>query len=143
MAKQARNLSLKFVRKLRQVQTFLMQEPKRFNMVEGIAPADVVKEQLELPPCGTACCYAGAIYVIDTELPLNKSQIGFGVIWNHVLRNYHLDADTANRLFYVKSGIEHWLFFYIKMYNEAKIALERACVGVARIEHFIATDGRE
>lgn len=134
-----KQLSRDFVRLLHKTQKFLIEEPRRFDMKEGLVEAANMSTILEEPPCGTACCIAGAGYAIAHNLVLNHTVIGFGKIYTFFSSTFHLSDTTLDRLFYM----DNWSVFYQKMYKEAKTPLERACVGVARIEHFIATDGRE
>jgi hypothetical protein len=145
--KAKKNLSRDTVRVLRKVQKFLIEEPRRFNMYEGITDALGLKDQLEVPPCGTACCIAGAIYLIDTKTPLPVGanlRIGFGKIEHHIASKFKLSDDMMSRLFYQNPySCNQWPKIYTDAYMAAKTPLERACIGVARIEHFIATDGQE
>lgn len=145
----SKNLNRETVRLLRKIQKFLIAEPRRFDMHEGIARAEDSPTLLETPPCGTACCIAGAGYAIERGIKLNHSQVYF----NHITYmfadpggKFKLDSQACDRLFYIKQQIGYgqgWPIIYSNAYKEAKTPLERACVGVARIEHFIATDGQE
>ena len=141
-----KNLNRDTIRLLRKVQKFLIEEPKRFDMREGITPSAEAKSVLEQPPCGTACCIAGAMYVIDKGIKLNISYVGYGEIENHIQNITSLKTDVqCGRLFYTNNSwvSAAWPEFYANAYEAATTPLQRACVGVARIEHFIATDGRE
>ena len=145
-----KNLNRDFVRLLRKVQKFLIAEPRSYDMKEGIVESEFLKTILEQPPCGTACCIAGAAYVIDTGMELNHSRKGFSAISGRLQQKFFLDDLTFYKLVYIgglhagiKPGKNGWPKFYTDMYLAAKTPLERACVGVARIEHFIATDGQE
>ena len=132
-----KNLNRNTVRMLRKVQKFLMEEPKRFNMYEGIADSLGLRGQLDQPPCGTACCIAGAMFIIDTGMPLNRTSVSWTKVLDSVVKKYFKSNWSA--LFYT----DNWPMLYRIAYANTKIPLERACIGVARIEHFIATDGRE
>lgn len=151
-----KNLKRDTVRLLRKVQKFLMEEPRRFNMEQGIVPYlngiphPTGTFMMGEPPCGTVLCIAGAAYAISTGLRLRNSFVGFGDIEYHLQNEFSLDGDVAKRLFFVSGlhmgaqpGVNAWPEFYSTMYLAAKTPLERVCVGVARIEHFIATDGNE
>ena len=159
MAKKKNLLSRDTVRLLRKIQKFLIAEPRRFNMFEGVEPAEGkvgklylagVAHLLEEPPCGTACCIAGAGYVIDKNLQLNQTSVPWQKVHSLFTDKYRLSEDQIDRLFYTSlqagstsSFSGSWPKLYSEAYRNAKTPLERACVGVARIEHFISTDGRE
>lgn len=148
-----KNLKRDTVRLLRKVQKFFIEEPRRFDMEQGIVPYWRLRCDFFMmgePPCGTVLCIAGAAYAISTGLRLRNSFVGFGDIEYHLKSEFSLDGDVAKRLFFVSGihmsaqpGVNAWPEFYSTMYHAAKTPLERACVGVARIEHFIATDGNE
>jgi hypothetical protein len=141
-----KNLNRYTIRLLRKTQKFLIEEPRRFDMTEGIAPSTEIKTILEQPPCGTSCCIAGAMYVIDKKIVLDVTNLGYGYIENHIKDVTSLKTDElCSRLFYHSQtwGNEKWPAFYANAYAAATTPLQRACIGVARIEHFIATDGRE
>jgi hypothetical protein len=152
MAKSKKNLPPEVIRWLRKAQRFLMKEPKRFNMYEGVRPADIVEGQIDQPPCGTACCIAGALYVIKTGLildPLNPQNLGWSTIYDE-MRELGLGGSLGERLFYIQglhthqsAGTTAWPKFYGDAYLAATTSLQRALIGVARIEHYIATDGAE
>lgn len=142
--------SEKAVKHLRKIEQFILNEPRRFNMFEGVAQAALVKEQLENPPCGTACCIAGASYLIRQKVSVRKmldfvkeNQCSNGrsgnINWFTVLSTsveaMDLSTSEANKLFYTES----WPTKFQKMYSDATTPMERACAGVLRIEHFIKT----
>lgn len=152
-----KNLNRNLIRLLRKIQKFLIEEPRRFNMLYGIndvagfvgvrhSKSNIVHLMQE-PPCGTMCCIAGAGYVIDTGMKLKHSHVNWIEIRVLFEKKYKLRYDLCYRLFFSAQmevyGKEHWPKFYSDMYAAATTPLERACVGVARIEHFIATDGQE
>jgi hypothetical protein len=155
MAKKKDGLNRNTVRLLRKVQKFLIEEPRRFNMRYGIVSVNEITDEristiLEEPPCGTMCCIAGAAYVVATNKSLNHTEVTFSEILDGVYEKANVDFTDYRlfgKLFYIES--QHgrvkgaWPKFYEDAYLTAKTPLERACVGVARIEHFIATDGRE
>jgi hypothetical protein len=154
--KTKKNLNRNAVRLLRKVQKFLIDEPRRFNMRFGIMDinefSDITRDvdmMLGEPPCGTACCIAGAAYVVATNKKLNHTSIDWDEIMAGVKESakVNFQSDIFHKLFYTKANHNlfdgMWPEFYNDMYVAAKTPLERACVGVARIEHFIATDGRE
>ena len=132
------------VKLLRKVQKFLLAEPRRFDMSQWIAPADNEEANvLKPPPCGTACCIAGAAFMIDRKIKprgaperqdIQSTSIGFAAA-----KALGLNEDQTNRLYYT-SG---WPMKFEEAYEEAETPLQRAKAGVARIEHFIKTKGAE
>ena len=143
------NLNRADIRLLRKIQKELIAAPARFHMRYGIISSDQVS-MLEKPVCGTACCIAGTGYVVATGLNLfdHKNQTRD---WSEILDGasevgVDFRKPVYSKLFYMKimhDTTHGWPEFYEQAYYDAKTALQRACVGVARIEHFIATDGRE
>lgn len=74
-----------------------------------------------VPPCNTVGCIAG---------------------WSSLLKLGLIDLlteDEKNILYYV----HNWPSTFCDQYLNAKTPLERATVTCARIDHFIATDGKE
>lgn len=114
-------------------------------MRDGVVSSTAIKEQLEQPPCGTACCIAGAIYILGNNIALHGQYISLGTIEHYAAEKFNLKGGLASRLFYDTYGTpsNRWPDLYVKAYQAAQTPLERACIGVARIEHFIATDGQE
>lgn len=158
MAQQKKNLNHNLIRLLRKVQKFLIEEPRRFNMFDGITLTEGLVNKpynrlvptvclLEEPPCGTACCIAGAGYAIANDVIFDHTHVSWRKIDDFFQERYNMPIEFRERLFFtgqmVSPGSDCWPYLYSKMYSEAKTPLERACVGVARIEHFIATDGLE
>lgn len=149
-----KNLSPKLIKLLRKVQRFLLKEPRRFNMAQGILnydnPTFDLKTQLEEPPCGTACCIAGAAFAISNKIVFSKTSVPWYQIEDNLKYNYGLDGNRAGRLFFVPgvhplvtADIDGWPEHWAKFYREAKTAYERTLIGVAYIEHYIAIDGEQ
>ena len=143
-----RNLSAKVIRHLRATEKFMIAEPSRFNMRYGLWDSETVPDMLAQPPCGTACCIAGSAHVVATKLTLDHSKVSWDIIKIGLSKaGFDMDSEFFDKLFFIRSihgsRSDSWPDFYEKMYLAAKTPLERACVGVARIEHFIATDGLE
>ena len=134
-------LSKKTISRLRKIEKFILKEPKRFNMREGLVLSENAVDQLEQPPCGTACCIAGAAYIIGNDFKnLNNisrewTQVGSYATGYLDFRDYR----TRDRLLHANE----WPEFYKTSYIHSKTAAERAFIGAARIEHFIATNGVE
>lgn len=127
---------------LRKVQKFLLAEPRRFDMgswVELAEQADILRR----PPCGTACCIAGAAFLIDKKIEvkgaLNNDKVLYGDILGGASRALKIDDRQENLLFFVG----WWPRKFQVAYNSAKTPLARAKAGVARINHFIKTKGAE
>ena len=128
---------------LRKVQKFLLKEPRRFDMLDWLAPSAFSNTVLEKPPCGTTCCIAGAAFILDRKVEPGKAlteyetyQISVRDIATDALG---LDLDQRERLFYTAD----WPVKYCVAYHRAKTQRQRVKVGVARIEHFIKTKGAE
>lgn len=126
---------------LRKVQKFLLAEPRRFDMTEWINPSEY-SNVLKEPPCGTACCIAGATYLIAKKITPCGEIAGTAEAYEVSLaatKALIIDSDQESRL-YLTSG---WPKRFQKAYHKAKTPLARAKAGVARIEHFIKTKGAE
>ena len=135
-------LSQQSVTNLRKVKQFILKEPRRFNMQAGVEPSRLISDQLEQPPCGTACCIAGAAYIIKNEIKLTGRKHGLHVFLPTVIMEgqlfLELTYDQKETLFYPW----HWPQPYMKLYEKAETAQERAAVGALMIEHFIAAGGQ-
>ena len=150
-----KNLSQKVIRLLRKTEQFMLDEPRRFDMKYGVTGSFDVPGILEQPPCGTTCCIGGSMYVMLTKTPLTGEEIDWTEIMDHLQIKLGITRDGIFRkLFFMAAlhgpslysdsdGTERWPKFYEDAYLAAKTPLQRVCVGIARIEHFIATDGRE
>jgi hypothetical protein len=135
-------LSKEQVQRLRKISAFILKQPKRFNIKEGLVNSYEAVGQLEQPPCGTACCYAGAGYIIGKNLRnINKLYVQWRTVqeYSQEFLGFGTDWEMRDRLFYE----QNWPVFYQQAYTQSKSAKERAFVGAARIEHFIATNGDE
>jgi len=127
---------------LRKIQKFLLAEPRRFDMTEGVTSSKYVPSVLEHPPCGTTCCIAGAAYIIENKIEktLSKTRVEWEIVRNTAVKVLGIpDRERTEKLFYD----EYWPLKFKIQYDDAETPLQRAKVGVARIEHFIKTDGRE
>lgn len=153
-------LSKLTIQRLRKLEKFLMREPRRFDMNDGVISAYRLDEEmnsfLEEPPCGTACCMAGGAYVLNNKINLSDKEeypegldVDWFNVWNEALNYLGLDALQGQRLFYLKSmhandkETKHWPVKYERLYLAAKTPMERVMVGCLRIEHFIATSGKQ
>jgi hypothetical protein len=135
-------LSEQSIVNLRKVEQFILKEPRRFNMMAGVNKSIKVESQLEQPPCGTACCIAGAAFLIDAGIKMSGRKRGLEIDLNKVLdfgaRFLDLNYEQKEMLFYPW----RWPEPYQALYNNAETAHERAAVGALMIEHFIATNGQ-
>jgi hypothetical protein len=135
-------------RLLRKVQKFLMEEPRRFDMGNWITDSTRASV-LEHPPCGTACCIAGAAVIVDrgqnpaivlSELIKTRQSGITGIdIEDEAVDLLSLTYAQKERLFFAT----YWPGKFKSAYARAKTPLDRAKVGVRRIEHFIKTKGKE
>lgn len=126
------------VKLLRKVQKFLLDEPRRFDMSNWVRDSGL-SNILKHPPCGTACCIAGAAFVLDKKLSLKKSTFDGVTVEIDARCSLELTPYESDRLFYRIN----WPGSFSLKYGQAKTPLARAKVGVARIEHFIKTGGQE
>lgn len=147
------------VEKLREVEKFLITEPRVFTMSEGIDVFDaegIWEEEtfidqnnlIQVAPCGTACCMAGAAYIITHGVDGDYSDVEWGEVQREATKVLGLTFEEAERLFYLPRDQWHqdggsWPQEFAARFDEAKTPLERVQVGVARIEHFIKTNGQE
>lgn len=135
-------LNNKTITRLRLIEQFILSEPRRFDMWEAVIPASGSPGMLEQPPCGTACCIAGAAYLVGRKIKnLNSRRFAWGDVKPFAANYFGLTFEQSQRLFYPTSNA--WGQVYHDAYRNAKSPLERAYVGVARIERFIATNGDE
>lgn len=136
-------LSEQSIVRLRRVKEFILKEPRRFNMMAGVNKSNKVGSQLEQPPCGTACCIAGAAFLIDKGINLSGRKRGLEYDLQLVVRTgaafLDLSYDQIEILFYPW----RWPDPYQGLYDTSKTAEERAAVGALMIEHFIAVGGLE
>ena len=127
------------VKMLRKVQEFLLEEPRRFDMANWLTKASSA-DILEMPPCGTACCIAGAAVIVNsgkTPAPMLEKR-GF-MVESNAGKILGLTYAQKDRLFFVNS----WPSRFKRAYRRAATPLGRARAGVRRIEHFIKTKGKE
>lgn len=140
---------------LRKVQKFLLAEPRRFYMDQGVVDIEYLRRACGIeiaekaaPPCGTTCCIAGATYILGKNIQktLNFTKREWETVRKYAVRELGLQEDEAERLFYIidMHGTDTgWPMKFCYAYANAKTPLQRAKVGVARIEHFIKTNGAE
>jgi hypothetical protein len=135
-------LSEQSITNLRKVKQFILKEPRRFNMMAGVNRSDRIGQHLEQPPCGTACCIAGAALLIDKGIRLSGRKRGLDFEISYVIESgtqfLDLSYDQKELLFYPWK----WPEPYQQLYDDAVTAQERAAVGALMIEHFIATGGK-
>lgn len=137
-------------RLLRKIQAHLAEEPKRYVQdYEHITSTETL-ERVSLngaPPCGTMACIGGWACVLSGDSSpsyhtMRKAQEYLG-----------LDPEQADRLFsgvsvsegdirIVYSGTR-WPKKFASAYAKAKTQRGRVAVAIRRIDHFIATRGRD
>lgn len=133
------------VKLLRKIQKHILAEPLRFNMrwwkwqgielerkvAEGVHPA--------VPPCGTVACIAG--WAQELEAPKSRRNTA-----SHATILLGLTFDQSMRLFTLPSHDPlpgEWPKKFARAYLSARTPRGRASAAVRRIDHFIATKGRE
>src|ERR1700734_860798 len=99
------------VRRLRRVQKFLLEEPLRFTMRDGLKVIDLRilgksewKKKLgifSIPSCGTACCIGGAAFILKNGFP-KYSESWFSHVLPESKDFLGLTEPQTNRLFYIK-----------------------------------------
>lgn len=143
------------VRLLRRVQKYIAAEPRRFNMWDWYLKfrgntkqfSDLRGAILQVPPCKTVACIAGtAVVLTERQIPLRfpvfadtDRSYGSGLIKNIALEKLNLTFYQGERLFY----LENWPSKFERRYNQAKTPRGRANAAIARIDHFIKTNGAE
>jgi hypothetical protein len=146
------------IEKLRQLQKFLLEKPERFTMSEGVrvfvarpelwgeGKEDFLQcyDLLEFPSCNTAACLAGEAVLMEDGFP-TETPGWFTSVLPRAVEILGLDDVQSERLFYLWSRDEdhYWPTKFKSEYEAAKTPLERVNVAIARIDHFIETEGRE
>jgi hypothetical protein len=136
------------IKLLRKVKNYILEEPRRFDMStfgsvfkSKINFKDATGESARnFPPCGTTACIAG--WALGVNAPRPKSffkKLKYGAIPNLAQKKLRLSHEEKERLFYDAS----WPSKYSLALLAAKTPAGRARVAAERIEHFIATDGKE
>jgi hypothetical protein len=113
---------------LQRVKTHILEEPRRLSMNAWFY--NVNPEQGGNPPCETVGCIAGWADFLKHGVVIGNEQIGSSL---------ELTGDQRKRLFYAHYWPEPFWTRYI--YSTSKE--ENAKVTADRIDHFIATEGRE
>ena len=113
----------------------ILSEPEHFQM----------ENWSQITPCGAACCIAGWAFVLssyskDTPVSVVAEQLAYSGL-NQIVASDELDLDyqQSQRLFHV----EQWPKDFVLMWIGSSSDAQRALIGSRRIDHFIATDGRE
>jgi hypothetical protein len=134
---------------LRKVQAHILEEPRRYEqnttIIEGtpgkVMFPDYGGYDLIVPSCGTIACIGGWVQLLGMKRPF-----------------HFFDQSRAAKLLGIRSDQAHRLFNYVvetaykdfcwpkkfsDAYKKAKTPRQRVKIAVARIEHFIATNGEE
>lgn len=132
---------------LKKVRDYIVKHPNRFVMdaylftpensgIKNGFEADD-GEFINFDKCGTAACIAGWTCLIKEEEVVKIS----GNFPFHGAGRDHLELteDQAGRLFYT----DDWPEPYRGNYQDADDQSARSRIAAARIDHFIATDGKE
>lgn len=127
---------------LLKVKAAILAEPRAFNMSQWSLPAPDA-------PCGTACCIAGWAKVLDMGLktPGEASKIlddpeSGNDRFSEGTDSLQLSVAEEGRLCYWAN----WPAEFSEQYYEARSRTDRTAMakaGADRIDHFIATKGRE
>lgn len=136
---------------LRKVMAHIKAEPRRLDMAFLLEQTDkeYAAEDKSLPPCGTVGCIAGWACILDLKR-FNAEDIAFNG-WERGKKRLNLNEDQAHRLFSSPGDWEYsngnegrkWPEAFANRYNKAKTARGRMNATVARIEHFLKTNGKE
>jgi hypothetical protein len=122
------------IKLLEKVANAILDEPRKFDMGSWAKPSD-------LSPCGTACCIAGHAVAIGMALPsLQQVDVMDDNDMFAVARNARalIGSSDLGNLFH----LDDWPIEFRHAYWSATRE-ERGEVGFWRIQHFIATEGRE
>jgi hypothetical protein len=128
---------------LKKVKEYITAHPNRFVMDnflikqregETIFDADDGKE-VKFDQCGTAACIAGWTCLIATE---GKVREGTN-IQRKAGRLLGISPGKQDNLFFTCNWPEHFVSQYLKAATQSS----RAKIAARRIDHFIATEGRE
>lgn len=128
------------IKLLRQIQAAILAEPDKFDMGNWFCP-DAAS------PCGTSACIAG--YAITLGLKAATPREGYVAWWTSTAHeSYSESACKFLRLDYDKHRdilffADNWPQPFKKRYFRARRRSTRARVAAGRIDHFIATKGRE
>lgn len=135
-------LSAKTIRRLRDVvaripakqfdmRYWIKRKGRRADAENGLYDAPEAKEILK--DCGSVGCLYGwacAFYPVNT---------GLLSVWLNGDKIFGLDVETSEKL----CGLRHWPRAFKSRYQKAKTPATRLRVLRDRVEHFIATEGRD
>jgi hypothetical protein len=136
---------------------YMEKEPRRINMIDSIASAadakcwDIeegkqpCKRVLQLPPCNTVCCFAGA--AVLSHRPDLTDKESWLRVKSAAMEILDLNPGQAERLFhlpatYLGTGTG-WPKDDEKAYIAANTPEERAQVLRKRVQRFVDTNGAE
>lgn len=124
---------------LLEVKAKILEEPKQFEMSAYFSNAS--NSGIEIPNCGTAACIGG--WAISFSKKLNPNLASAGVVhgWgSEAQKILDLTAPERHQLFYAGNWPEP---FRSKFGEAVAGSKEAAQIAADRIDHFIATEGRE
>lgn len=131
------------VKLLNQVACAILDEPTKFSM-------DTFTDLDDRSPCGTVACIAGHAVAIAAKFPSLRELHECNIARMVGDRVFDIEVEAKNAL--GVSGAAYIRLFYAPCWPDAfadaywwfaKTPEERADVGFWRIQHFIATEGRE
>lgn len=124
---------------------YIREEPSRFIMGDGIVRANsggVVHDGWTgvyafdtQPPCGTACCIAGAVVIVARGVPSTRK--AWVQVEDEATELLGLTLEERGRLFY----FDGWRHDLQQKFAKAETAQERVEAGLAQIEYFISQHG--
>lgn len=113
---------------LRRIKVHILEEPKRLYMgFWRISNRDFFKDPDRMPECGTVACIGGWAEVLSGNFDNNPEA------------TLDITQEQASRLFYES----HWPAQFRDWDNRGDGSEKTAHRAADRIEHFIATEGRE
>jgi len=135
------------VKLLRKIQKHILAEPRRLNMSHWAAPSHDA-------PCGTMACIAGWAVILTKRRGAEKfrrvaERLGIGLFPDPkritlnpstvAAKALRLDLDQKEKLFHTYG----WPWNFREKYLNAENPRIRARAASDRIDHFIATHGKE
>lgn len=134
-------LTKKAIKLLQQVKEHILAEPQKLDMEVFIEDRG--------ESCGTVACIAGWTTLLTTKLkPHQCDEDLMYSAFSIARKELSLSISQAQRLFYPWVGqsnddrVETWPKKVWKCYKDGNKE-QKAAITAARIDHFIATDGRE
>jgi len=135
-------LSAITIRRLRKIQAQIEAEPRQFRMWNWFEDNDELHSKSAIPNCGTAACIAGwSVSMSSRKKPAvaRYNSVSYASVAMDYLR---LDEYAANLLFYEDRWPRKFMPKDGDRFDSFSPA-KRAKMAIARINHFIKTNGQE